>query len=361
VTLWIAEPRDTLVVRDGRREFSGMGPMRSVALPWPSTTAGFVRTRVGRDESGRFRSTVAEARAIEVTGAWLARLDGEGEVDQWLFPAPRDALWGAAKSGTQMRHRLAPEPVPGGITTSCRLPMLPRPRTELPAGKPTPGPAFWTGAELADWLADPTDAAAVGSFGHDALHDETRIHVSIEAQTRTAKEGALFGEVGLRFVTPERRRLAVGFRCDHAGLRGGAGTLGGERRVSYLRQTSRRLPALPQAFPGDLVRVVLLTPAIFADGYLPASGALSGTAVVAACVGRPEPISGWSFETIRDAEGKRVQKGPKPVRWMAPAGSVYWVKPADPVSWAARHHLQCVSDDTQDRKDGFGLAAAGVG
>ena len=129
--LWTAEPRDTLVVRDARREFSGMGPMETVGVPWPSTTAGFVRTRAGLDANGVFKLSPEAARQIEVAGAWLARLDDDGTVEAWLFPAPLDCLFfGTETSGVLDRRRLVPATRPESVESSCTLPLLPRPPRE---------------------------------------------------------------------------------------------------------------------------------------------------------------------------------------------------------------------------------------
>lgn len=76
--------------------------------------------------------------------------------------------------------------------------------------------------------------------------------------------------------------------------------------------------------------------------------------MIASVVGRPEVVSGWDFD----------KRGPKPTRRMAPAGSVYWVKvdpTVDAKTWAKSIWMQSVSDEPQDKHDGFGLAVVGVG
>jgi CRISPR-associated protein Cmr3 len=100
-------------------------------------------------------------------------------------------------------------------------------------------------------------------------------------------------------------------------------------------------------------RVLLLTPALFAEGAVP--GEIAGARVIAAAVGRPQTISGWDM-----AAG-----GPKPTRRMAPAGSVYWVDLSGMSEmrrsdWCAAVHFQSVCSDEQDNLDGFGLAVVGV-
>jgi CRISPR-associated protein Cmr3 len=71
-------------------------------------------------------------------------------------------------------------------------------------------------------------------------------------------------------------------------------------------------------------------------------------------VPRPETISGWDFETRR----------PKASRRLVSAGSVYWLElhgePDARVGWAREVWMQNVSDEDQDKRDGFGLAVVGV-
>jgi CRISPR-associated protein Cmr3 len=108
-------------------------------------------------------------------------------------------------------------------------------------------------------------------------------------------------------------------------------------------------------------RLLLLTPAIFENGYLPGwsggSWPLGGdveATVRAAAVPRPAILSGWNLETGR----------PKPTRRLAAAGSVYFLElqGTDEAihQWCDAAWLGCVSDDEQDRRDGFGLAALGT-
>ena len=67
-------------------------------------------------------------------------------------------------------------------------------------------------------------------------------------------------------------------------------------------------------------------------------------------------VSGWS---LADLPGQK--RGPKPVRRISPAGGVYFFEIAEgSASGLADRWLESVSDDEQDRRDGFGLAAWGV-
>lgn len=62
-------------------------------------------------------------------------------------------------------------------------------------------------------------------------------------------------------------------------------------------------------------------------------------------------VSGWSLAEPR---------GPKPVKRLVPAGGVYFFETGDDREPLAARWLEPVSDDAQDRNDGFGLAAWGI-
>ena len=191
----------------------------------------------------------------------------------------------------------------------------------------------------------------------------------------------LFQTSGLRFLQegPEGssllapRRFALSLWSQGATVGGRAlelapeiAPLGGERRLARWSRASRDWPQLPPEVVEAVVetgraRLILLTPAIFAAGALPGwngeawpLGSSVKAIVKAAAVQRPEIVSGWDLAIQR----------PKCTRRLAPAGSVYFVelegsKP-DRRRWCEEAWLHCVSDDPQDRRDGFGLAAVGV-
>ncbi len=74
----------------------------------------------------------------------------------------------------------------------------------------------------------------------------------------------------------------------------------------------------------------------------------------AIAVQRPQVVSGWDL----------YRKKPKPSRRLAPAGTVLFLSlqgDDDAVSqWIGGTWMQCISDDEQDRRDGFGLAVLGT-
>ncbi|MCB9548980.1 MAG: CRISPR-associated protein Cmr3 [Myxococcales bacterium] len=353
---WAIEPRDLLAVRDAA---SNGNRMKSLPFPSPSTVAGCVRAQLGPVNDDW--SSVLD---LEVAGPWLLELDERGS-SRPLAPAPRDCLWAG---GETSRLRL----VPGQGTGPSNLPagLLP---VVIDGGhdgsKLSKGPAFWSWEAMQAWLVDP-GAAPAGSVGPTpALTSEWRTHVALDPATGTAQDGKLFSVEGLRFSTLTRGREArrFGLGLAVAGprseeLRAGLVRLGGEGRVSRLAAMGE-LPRLSDSWMTRLIqesgrwRVVLLTPGIFAEGWRPSDERLEaffgeGARLVAACVDRPQVVSGWDF----------VAKKPKASRRAAPAGSVYWIEsPLPGRDLLERVWLRSLCDDEQDRRDGFGRMLLGVG
>ncbi|PZA07711.1 MULTISPECIES: type III-B CRISPR module-associated protein Cmr3 [unclassified Meiothermus] len=363
-----------LLFRDGRPFSAADGTetaAQSLPLPLPSTLAGFVRTQVGLAAGMGFsHQELQNLHGLQVCGPLLAR---GGEI---LLPAPRDAV--IYKEGEKPQlMKLRPFSPPEGA--GCDLPggLLPLEVTQ--DVKPESGYNFWTAGEMERWLLDEEVLPAEKISG---LPSETRVHVAMDPAKGKAREGQLFSVAYRPLETgkgPEDYRpasLRVRLSLSNGWTPARIGYLGGERRpvaVEVKEGLSEYWYDCPEGLKkrfaglgkGARVRLVLATPALFEGGWRPGWVEKSGTGelhlprglskvrlrLVAAAVGRREPVSGWSLRA----------KQPKAVRWMVPAGSVYFFEvlegnPADLLeSW-----LRPVSDDEQDRKDGFGLALWGV-
>jgi len=369
---WIIEPRDPLIVRDGRPFNADPGVRAaSVPFPFPSTTTGGVRQRAGLDQEGRFdKRRIAEVKALAVRGPLLVEIDADDTL-HWYAPAPADALLlGGAHEGRVKIHCLAPLVPTAGSATSLPPDLLPVGLVQRTKGKPSSdAPQFWYWKQFEAWLTAPADQiCAPDELGLKGLPRDTRTHVSIADNARTASEGALFQTIGLVFTDKERRRLGLGVVTATAfhHFEGGLAPLAGERRLVTWRQREEPLPACPPALRTAIVahgacRVVLLTPAFFADGSRPGPLLAPSHGVtprlLAGCVPRAQVVSGWDLE--------RGQ--PKPTRRLAPAGSVYFLTlegTADArAAWVDAHWMACVSDEREEfsaGRDGFGLLALGV-
>ena len=402
MTIWIIEPRDPLIVRDGRPFGPNPGARaQSLPFPFPSTITGGVRTQAGLDQSGIFNTGQIETvKKIGVRGPLLVQLESTGEVATWLIPAPADALvfplekekegesennpineTEPEKKPIQLR-RLVPLQPPTGSLTDLTETLNVVGLTRSDQRKPfKDAPQFWYWGKFSDWLLDPgppeklpkpsePEQLLVKTLGHQGPRSERRMHVSINSETLTGEEGALFQTSGLEFTykvkekkqfTVERLALAL----DTTGiLPGGVAPLGGERRLMQWRQSDTPWPHLPDELKSIIVkqaacRIILLTPAYFTAGYHPAWLLAEQHGVTpelkAVAVQRPQVVSGWDFE----------KGGPKFTRRLAPAGSVYFLslmgnKPDAIEQWVEAMWMQAVSDNDQDRWDGFGLAVPGA-
>lgn len=386
MSVWLIEPLDPLIARDGRP--AAVGRFDTVEFPYPSMLAGAVRTRMGC-EDGAFNIPVHALQELKekvlVRGPILAELDDDQEIRDWFAPAPRDAVLLEDSEKQIILHRLSPRLLaPGEAMDSLpdhHLLPLGFTGTEIYGKPPKDLPAFWSWSTFGEWLKAPNDEVGVdlSSLGMGRLPVETRAHLALQPGERVGIDGMLFQTAGLRFLqrgdspmSPRRFALSVQSKGANVAGRDLALTrqiapLGGERRLARWSPASREWPGMPEEILERIVfnrraRLLLLTPAIFKGGALPdwngrewPHGGVVQAAVRAAAVDRPKVVSGWD-----------LRKGqPKPTQRLACAGSVYFLElrggtNADVRHWCEQTWLGCVSDDEQDRRDGFGLAVLGI-
>ncbi|WP_043097972.1 type III-B CRISPR module-associated Cmr3 family protein [Kallotenue papyrolyticum] len=379
MTVWIIEPRDPLIVRDGRPFGPDPGARaRSLPFPFPSTIAGALRHKAGLTASGAFDAERARPEhpdsvlKVGVRGPLLVALNAADQVIECFAPAPADALLlrGDADEAKMQCVRLLPLQPPEGSVyrqPAGREPCLVGPRRAVQAKPSEHAPRFWRWSVFERWLIEPDEGpCAPATLGLSQLPSESRMHVSINPASQTAEEGRLFQTIGLEFTGPERERLALAVESDgvFAHWRGGLAPIGGERRLATWRPQPWTLPRCPDGLRQRIMReracrLILLTPAFFAQGYRPTELLNEREGVrpqlVAAAVPRPQVVSGWDLRIDR----------PKPSRRLAAAGSVYFLKLAADSDaaigrWIDAIWMQNVSDDAQACRDGFGLAALGT-
>jgi CRISPR-associated protein Cmr3 len=361
---------DPLLFRDGRPFTNELGAQRadSLPVPPPGVVAGAVRTAIGNAEGWDWRNGGSKkALAIPVHGPVV--MLGEGEP---VAAAPADAVI-YRESNDQEKPLQCMCLRPRQTSAGCNMPEGVLPMQVTRQEKPERGYRFWRWEDLMRWLEAPTGEgfdplpACFANIGNPTV--EERTHVMIGEQG-VAKDGMLYTTAS---VSPLEVRRAKGkssvqewsylARVEHAAGVSGPLFLGGERRVAAASPAEGEWPACPgglaKALAGSqLVRMVLITPAIFSGGWKPgwAGGAPPGAegltlTLKAACVSRREAISGWDY----------AAHGPKALRWMAPAGSVYFFQAqGDTSQLAAGAWLSPVSDNEQDRRDGYGLAVWGI-
>jgi CRISPR-associated protein Cmr3 len=254
--------------------------------------------------------------------------------------------------------------------------------------KPDTGPRFWSLEVMSRWLRDelPADYFTEKSTREQKLfcgtiEKEERVHVKIDSHTFAAEEEKLFSTEALAFS--DDLSFLVSIETSDNKVLDTLNTLnithpmGGEHRLAHFK-------ALPAAEllhpPQDIItalsnaqslRMILATPAPFAQGWLPGwldAKTLTGTPpgleesglvlkLKGACVERWKPLSGWSLEKLKST-GK---PGPKPVKRLVPAGSVYFFQvQSGQASQVADIWLKSIMEEPQARRDGFGLALWGL-
>ncbi|MDR1376457.1 MAG: type III-B CRISPR module-associated protein Cmr3 [Synergistaceae bacterium] len=379
------QPIDPLISRDSRPFGQGQGTkIRSLEWLTPSVVCGSLRTSVGKSV-GSF--DVQKLKSIKVRGPFL-------ECEKSLyFPRPLDFVTDQSMSngGSISGYAIRPKALnPEDGVTEMPLGLDPTFAQDLPEEdfKPEHVPAFWSADAMSRWLAG--ELAREGRFSlpsSDCLEGpakDERVHVGICSETGASEDSLLFSTTGLDFKVkregekisqmsisievepPEDYRETIEKKLSPLHV------LGGERRLAewrLLENTKNTIKGWtpPRISETTRLRMILATPAIFSQGWLPGwidkgtkEGTIPGTNVkvslVSAVIGRWVPISGWSYET--------GHSGPKPLRRMVPAGSVYFLKAIDAQSFDSTLFeslwLRSVCDDAQDRNDGFGAALWGT-
>jgi CRISPR-associated protein Cmr3 len=414
VTYLTIDPHDPIIARDGR-PFGAGQRMGSLDWLYPSVLAGAVRTTLGKTARADFskQDTIDSLKRISVSGPlplWNNRI---------FLPAPRDIIVREERS-KEIRDRCAYAIRPTKMKQGegCDLPfpkkvLIPAmlPESVGKEFKPAGIPAFWSMRKMVEWLMNPSGNGFVEppmpkDLGEIKASSEFlptpqkdfRTHTKIDRELGSAEDEMLFKTIGLDLSMkghPQGIQLAARVEAEGVLLNGQKAedikidcfsTIGGERRLSHW---NAEMPQKGWDFPAEemrealarqktgnkKIRMILATPAIFnhvsgvCQGWLPGWLKLHGSdligapkeappslklKLVSACTDRWRPISGWSLE-----KGRR---GPKPIRRLVPAGSVYFfeVLKGDAFALAETLWLRSVCDNDQDGCDGFGLALLGV-
>jgi len=365
------EAFDPLLFRDARPFSNELGALtaRSLPVPMPGTIAGFIRTFIGNQLGWNWERDFQRALTIKVHAPLLCRQRGFTDEGEFILPAPADALI-YRESDTHKVAVLRPFKPPSNAGCNLPHPNLQPLRVEVEA-KPESGYSFWEWSDLQSWLLD---EPKVPSEPIEGLMRETRVHVAIDDTKGISKESHLYTVEYRAFEQLQGGAyyrwslLARVYMPDEATIPlSGVGLLGGEKRIVYLHETNQWL-GCPESLQKALstacyVRMMLATPAIFEDGWKPGwlNDDLVGSPpdaanvqlrLVAAAIKRHEAVSGWDYAKQR----------PKPVRWLVPAGSVYFFELLDGSAevLASNAWLQPVSDDEANRNAGYGLALWGI-
>jgi CRISPR-associated protein Cmr3 len=381
-SLWVIEPHDSLVIRDGRPFSPINGVAQAFSLPFvpPSVTAGAVRQRIGSNASGMFvadKVAQEQLKAHAVVGPFL--IEKISNSIRVYFPRPADAL---LLQDSNDWHYLFPNAYHDVVTNMPQTGLLPLYPGEsvtptLRRNKARQSGAFWSHDTMLNWLCQrPVPFSSAMQI--DPMPRDTRIHVKMDGNRHTAERGGLFATQGLTWQTGSMVKnrqyalaLLVPSQHDAQLQRYAVSSLGGEQRlVGWKKESTNPLPTLLQTCPDEIkqsiaqtrrCRVVITTPAYFDQGWLPqrllqpVAGIDVQPRLVAVGNDRSEFYSGWDMQ----------ERAPKKSRKFAPAGSVYFIDFADASPdmiqrWVTHWWMRPISDTEQDVRDGFGVALIGM-
>lgn len=374
-------PKAPLMFRDGRPFGAEAGIAETLTFPRPSTVAGALRTAWAEScDQFDYKSGKQQLLAKHVCGPLLAEIDEHG-IDV-LLPTPADSVCLTDKGEARI-YRLKPGTI-DCVTEGTDLPhseLLPVFLQGGNNGKPEKNaPAFWYLKQFTDWLVDDfIQPFATAGQGVTAPPVEIRSHVAIEPTTQTSKTGHLYQTTGIDF---SERRLSQsrddpqrGWKQTHYGLLSRFSddipetfrTIGGEARLGHIRKCEKLWPECPQELTNKLnatrtFRLILITPAIFDNGYLPGfvdpktlEGKLGSLELRLKAAAVPRWQAGTSWDMLEGGKGQGMRK----VQRLAPAGSVYWFEVSQGnAGELSNYWLQSVSD--QRANDGYGLAVPGI-
>jgi CRISPR-associated protein Cmr3 len=356
-------PLAPLVFRSGK-PFGTETRADGGSLPLPSSVAGMLRTASADAKGEAYSPGLRNVPA----GALLTRREKDGGLTP-LFPKPADALYLEEDKKTRL-IRCSPRSLDKDC--GCDLPggLLPVRMEEKIDGKPVPGAAFWTLRHLEQWGKGlKIDFDAIDTEGEKLPQADLRTHVALDAHTRAAESGKLF-QTGSLDLAPQKKgdgwadSELVFLARSTAAIHDGLVNFGGERRLARLTQIDGGWPRCPDDLQAGIenargLRLTLATPAIFAKGYLPdwldenLQGAPPGCPGLtlklrAAAVERWLPVSGWDLAAW----------APRAMRKAVATGAVYWfeIVGGNLAEAAEKLWLAALSDEEQDRLDGFGLA-----
>lgn len=330
------EPLDVLFLR-GNKLFGDPGSHgESLVPPWPSAAAGALRSHLlthdGTDLAAFAKGhiphpslgTPTAPGPFALTAFTLARQLNDGTL-QTLHALPADLV--VTDKGGDAKHiqSLRPHaPHPGLLSSSsfAQVPLL----AETERRKATSGLWLSQGGwqRYLNGQLPNADQDLVNT--RDLWAIDSRVGIGLNADTRSADDGKLFTTQAVAF------KAGVGFLASVRGTTlpaQGTLRLGGDGRAASSQSVAHPAPQADLHAIATLgrCRIVLTTPGLFAQGWLPngfqheADGhhwlTLHGVRarLVCATVPRSETISGWDLAHWQ----------PKAALRCAPSGSVYWL------------------------------------
>jgi len=353
---WFIEPREPIVVREGRSA-AALDEEAPRTLPLPSALAGLVRTCFVQDTLKVDPEALLRIRIAD--GPWFGRWNDL--TFEAFVVAPHDAIGRKDANNANVVH-LFRKRVIDVDKTSLLFSAEPQLSqlvwhderdangAKLKDVGGIDGHRYWSLDRAVKWAISDGDDAPSRWDAVEPLEPETRLHVSIDDTTLTAESGMLYGTPGLRFADG----FGFALNVDHVPAHltnlplPRVVFLGGEGRVSLRKEFDKdvlpkfnehrcKYEEAARKKPRGL-RLQLLTPAWLSPeglagtrGWLPSWWEKGDHPLlppgirlhlVAVCAPRPTVISGWDMQW-------KGRGGPRRVRRLAPAGSIYYFELRD--------------------------------
>lgn len=330
------EPNDVLMFRDGR-PFSGGDDhfARGTCPPPPSTLYGAIRSYILSLKWSEFDSFANNDQSILdniMKEIGTPNKPGTLTLKQFLlaknwvagvepvYPMPKDISWQKGHSKKKM-FILSPRKLTGiNIKTDMPQGLLYMWYPMQEALEQSSG--FLSSSDMEQYLLCKTPQNYINQ--KDIFDSEERTGIRKNRLARSVEKGGLYSVGYFRF------QKDTGFIADIEGVQSmpkqGILRLGGDHRSArYVEVTWNDIPREPIKRMVENTRrfkLVLISPAIFSNGWLPGfidsqtmEGQIGGVNVklISACVGRPIGIGGFDIS----------KKMPKVMKKAVPAGSVY--------------------------------------
>lgn len=370
--LWII-PADVLLFRNGRPfEQGGDHYAESVFPPAPSVLYGALRTAGIASSGASFTDFITGKSASNVAQAYGSPMrHGEfnitsvflGRNQEPLFPTPFDLV--SPKQNASSHITLLQPLRDTGFTSSLHPSLFPL--WTKKDGILAHNPGFLTLEQFQAYLSGQVPVRYLTDS--EVRQTENRTGVALDPETGAVRTGMLYTAQYVRIFDKslsDQFGFIVGYRGDNGSPLPTSGwlRLGGESRPAHFVQLDSCDYPLAPDFSNGRFKLVLATPALFENGWLPRgirkeNGALIfkdsecgiSAKLVAAAIGKAVPIGGWDIANRR----------PKSIFPAVPAGSVYFFELQSGTNDAVKQkfHGCCISDFAKTSWEGFGLTFIG--
>jgi len=359
------DPLDTLFFRDGRPFTMGEDDwIESLFPPSPGVLYGALRSLYFAHHPNELPMALRENDPTAGLSLKLIYwLVGNQEKNQRVyFPLPLECVKAKEikeKKGFPYRLRVLHQPKDTAI--SCPLPWILRHEEEEEIEAPEN--CLLDEDALAEYLSGEREEFSALEL-NDYVLSEPKVGIGRNPYTLTAEKHKLY-----RFQLSRLKELSLG--VEYKGLElpeKGLMRLGGEGKgvvYHHLEGKTFSRPPLPEKESSKYFKLYLITPAFFAQGWLPGwlkengqnkiwIGEYKGLQLqlLAAAIGKPQSIGGFNMH--------HDKKGPKEMRRAVPAGSIYYFEllKGDLKEVEQCFHGQSISEFRP--QEGFGIAFVGL-